>query len=113
MIAGPQRGISFIATNVPGAQVPLYLAGQRMREFVGLVPLAGTFGYGVGIVSYNQNLFFGLMAEPRMMPDVDFMKSCIAAAFEELKGAAQSAMPAEERQAQAAEQVLKRDSAVA
>jgi hypothetical protein len=113
MIAGPQMGISFIATNVPGAQVPLYLAGQRMREFVGLVPLAGTFGYGVAIVSYNQNLFFGLMAEPRMMPDVDFMKSCIAAAFEELKGAAQSATPAEERQAQAAEQVLKRDSAVA
>jgi len=113
MIAGPQMGISFIATNVPGAQVPLYVAGQRMREFVGLVPLAGTFGYGVAIVSYNQNLFFGLMAEPRMMPDVDFMKSCIAAAFEELKGAAQSAMPGEERQAQAAEQVLKRDSAVA
>jgi diacylglycerol O-acyltransferase len=113
MIAGPPMGINFIATNVPGAQVPMYLAGHRMLDFVGLVPLAGTLGYGVAIVSYNQNLFFGLMAEPRMMPDVEFMKSCIAGAFEELETAAKKAMPTEERSIQAAEQVLKRDSAVA
>jgi diacylglycerol O-acyltransferase / wax synthase len=113
MIAGPPMGVNFIATNVPGAQVPMYLAGRRMLDFVGLVPLAGTFGYGVAIVSYNQRLFFGLMAEPRMMPDVEFMKSCIAEAFEELKTAAEKIMPAEERLIQAAEQVVKRDSAVA
>ncbi len=113
MIAGPPIGVNFIATNVPGAQVPMYLAGRRMLDFVGLVPLAGTFGYGVAIVSYNQSLFFGLMAEPRMMPDVEFMKSCIAGAFEELKTAAEKIMPAEERLIQAAEQVVKRDSAVA
>jgi hypothetical protein len=84
-----------------------------MLDFVGLVPLAGTLGYGVAIVSYNQNLFFGLMAEPRMMPDVEFMKSCIAGAFQELKGAAQKIMPPEERLIRAAEQVVKRDSVVA
>jgi diacylglycerol O-acyltransferase len=113
MIAGPPMGINFIATNVPGAQVPMYLAGRRMLDYVGLVPLASTLGYGVAIVSYNQRLFFGLMAEPRMMPDVEFMKSCIAEAFEELKIAAQNAMPAEERLIQVAEQVKKRESAVA
>lgn len=113
MLAGPPMGINFVATNVPGAQVPMYLAGRRMLDFVGLVPLAGTLGYGVAIVSYNQGLFFGLIAEPRMMPDVDFMKSCIADAFEELKTAARGAMSAEERSMQAAEQVVKHDSAVA
>jgi diacylglycerol O-acyltransferase len=113
MIAGPSMGINFIATNVPGAQVPMYLAGRRMLEFVGLVPLAGTLGYGVAIVSYNQNLFFGAVAEPRLMPDVEFMKSCIAGAFEELKAAAQRVMPADEQSIPAVEQVLKRDSAVA
>ena len=108
--ASPTAGV---ATNVPGAQVPMYLAGHRMLDFVGLVPLAGTLGYGVAIVSYNQGLFFGLIAEPRMMPDVDFMKSCIADAFEELKTAARGAMSAEERSMQTAEQGVKRDSAVA
>ena len=113
MIAGPPIAINFIATNVPGAQVPLYLAGRRMLEFMGLVPLAGTLGYGVAIVSYNQSLYFGAVAEPRLMPDVDFMKSCIAGAFEELKAAAQRVMPGEEQSIQTDEQVLKRDSAVA
>jgi len=113
MIAGPSMGINFIATNVPGAQVPMYLAGRRMLEFIGLVPLAGTLGYGVAIVSYNQNLFFGAVAEPLLMPDVEFMKSCIAGAFEELKAAAQRVMPADEQSIPAVEQVLKRDSAVA
>ncbi len=113
MIAGPPMGINFIATNVPGAQVPMYLAGHRMLDFVGLVPLAGTLGYGVAIVSYNQNLFFGLMAEPQMMPDVEFMKSCIADAFEELKAAVQRVMSAQEQLIKAAGQVLKRDSALA
>jgi diacylglycerol O-acyltransferase / wax synthase len=89
MIGAPPMGINFIATNVPGAQVPMYRTGHRMLDFVGLVPLAGTLGYGVAIVSYNQRLFFGLMADPQMMPDVHFMKSCIAGAFEELKIMAQ------------------------
>ena len=66
ILAGPSMGINFIATNVPGAQVPMYLAGRRMLEFIGLVPLAGSLGYGVAILSYNQNLFFGLMVEPRV-----------------------------------------------
>jgi diacylglycerol O-acyltransferase / wax synthase len=70
IVAGPQMGINFIATNVPGAQVPMYLAGHRLLDFVGLVPLAGTLGYGVAILSYNQSLYFGLMVEPRLMPDV-------------------------------------------
>jgi diacylglycerol O-acyltransferase / wax synthase len=113
MIAGPPMGVNFIATNVPGAQVPLYLAGHRMLEFIGLVPLAGTLGYGVAIVSYNQSLYFGAVAEPRLMPDVEFMKSCIAGAFEDLKAAAQRAISGEEQSTQTVEQLLKRDSAMA
>jgi diacylglycerol O-acyltransferase len=113
MIAGPPMGVNFIATNVPGAQVPLYLAGHRMLEFIGLVPLAGTLGYGVAIVSYNQSLYFGAVAEPRLMPDVEFMKSCIAGAFADLKAAAQRAISGEEQSTQTVEQLLKRDSAMA
>ncbi|HVB78370.1 MAG TPA: wax ester/triacylglycerol synthase family O-acyltransferase [Candidatus Binataceae bacterium] len=113
MIVGPPMGINFVATNVPGAQVPMYLAGRRMLDFIGLVPLAGTLGYGVAIVSYNQSLFFATVAEPRLMPDVEFMKSCIAGAFEDLRAAAQSVMPVEERLIRTLGQALKRDSAVA
>jgi hypothetical protein len=113
MLAGPPMGVNFIATNVPGAQVPMYLAGRKMLDFIGLVPLAGTFGYGVAIMSYNQSLFFGTVAEPRLMPDVEFMKSCIAGAFEELKAAALGVIAAADQSAKAAEQPSERDSPTA
>ena len=86
--AAPPPGMNFIATNVPGSQVPLYLHGHRMVDYIGLLPLGGNLGFGVPIVSYNQDLYFTMMAEPNLMPDPDRMKSLVEAVFEELKRAA-------------------------
>ena len=86
--AAPAPGINFIATNVPGSQVPLYLRGHRMVDYVGLLPLGANLGFGVPIISYNQNLYFTMMAEPNLMPDPDRMKSLVEQVFEELKRAA-------------------------
>jgi len=77
-------GISFVATNVPGAKVPVYLAGHQMIDTVGIIPLTATLGYGVAILSYNSNLYIGLTAEPNLMPDVGFMKSRIKEVLREL-----------------------------
>lgn len=88
MIALPAPGINFIATNVPGAQVPLYLAGRRMVDMIGCVPLCANLGYNVAIVSYNQSVVFGMMAEPRVMPDVELMRDFAAEVFAELMAAA-------------------------
>jgi hypothetical protein len=46
MFTLPPLGINFIATNVPGAQIPMYLAGRRMTSMIGCVPLAANIGYG-------------------------------------------------------------------
>jgi hypothetical protein len=81
----PAAGINFIATNVPGVMVPQYLCGNLCLDMVPLVPLGATLGYGVAILSYNQNLYFGLMAEPRMMPDVALMRAFVDETFAELR----------------------------
>ena len=86
----PASGINFVATNVPGVQVPQYWCGHRCLDQIGLVPLGGNLGYGVAILSYNQNLYLGMIAEARMMPDVELMKSYVSEAFEELKIAVQA-----------------------
>jgi diacylglycerol O-acyltransferase / wax synthase len=86
--AAPAPGVNFIATNVPGSRVPLYLAGHRMVDYVGLLPLGGNLGFGVPIISYNQNLYLTMMAEPNLMPDPDRMKLLVEEVFEELKRAA-------------------------
>lgn len=81
----PAMGINFIATNVPGVQVQQYINGHVCLDMVPLVPLAATMGYGVAILSYYRSLYFGLMAEPRVMPDVALMKAFVDDAFAELK----------------------------
>jgi diacylglycerol O-acyltransferase / wax synthase len=88
--ARPARnfGVSFIATNVPGAQDPLYLLGRRCLDQVGMIPLGGNLGYGVAILSYNQNLYLTMTSEPRLMPDVELMKSYVDQVYAELASAA-------------------------
>ena len=95
MMRLPALGMNFIATNVPGVQVPLYMCGHRMVEYAGLLPLAANVGYGVAITSYNQELYFGLMCEPNVLPDVELMKLYIEQVFQELKLAAARTKPAE------------------
>jgi diacylglycerol O-acyltransferase len=91
MFTLPPPGVNFLATNVPGAQVPLFLAGRKMIEMVGLMPLGASLGYNVAIVSYNQTLVFAMMAEPHLMPDVDLMQAFAAEVFIELMAAAKGA----------------------
>jgi hypothetical protein len=81
----PAVGINFIATNVPGVQVPQYVNGHVCLDMVPLVPLGATMGYAVAILSYYRSLYFGLMADPRVMPDVALMKAFVDDAFAELK----------------------------
>src|ERR1700687_4152231 len=81
----PAFGINFIATNVPGVQVPQYINDHVCLDMVPLIPLAATMGYSVAILSYYRSLYFGMMAEPRVMPDVALMKVFVDDAFAELK----------------------------
>jgi diacylglycerol O-acyltransferase / wax synthase len=99
VIALPPPVINFIATNVPGAQVPLFLSGHKMLEMVPLVPLGANLGYNVAIVSYNQTLCFGMMAEPHLMPDLDLMQAFATEVFIELMAAAKVATDTSRSQA--------------
>jgi len=87
----PTLGINFIATNVPGVQVPQYLLGHKCLEQVPLVPCGATLGYNVAILSYNSTLCFGMSADPNLMPDVSLMKFFVDEVFAELKDRAQTA----------------------
>jgi diacylglycerol O-acyltransferase len=101
----PAFGINFIATNVPGVQVPQYINGHVCLDMIPLVPLGATMGYAVAILSYYRSLYFGLMADPRVMPDVALMKAFVDDAFAELK------RRCAEKSAEKAEQEPERKSA--
>ena len=44
----------------------MYLAGVEMRDIMFWVPQNGTIGMGISILSYNEQVFFGLMADRRL-----------------------------------------------
>ena len=54
------RKATAVATNVPGPQMPLYLAGCEVREMMFWVPQNGTIGMGLSILSYNGRVHFGI-----------------------------------------------------
>jgi WS/DGAT/MGAT family acyltransferase len=89
LMAPPFPMFNFIATNVRGPQLSAYLAGHLMLDYVGMIPLGAYMGCGVVISTYNRNLYIALMAEPKLMPDVELMKAFVDDAFEELRLAAE------------------------
>ena len=56
-------------SNVPGPQVPLYLAGSQLDQIMFWVPQSGDIGVGVSILSYNGGVQFGLVIDNAIASD--------------------------------------------
>jgi diacylglycerol O-acyltransferase len=84
----PQHSIATVATNVPGPQQPLYLAGREMLEYLPFVPIAPGVRVGIAIVSYNGRLAFGITGDFDTAPDIDVVAHGIEDAIAELVGRA-------------------------
>src|SRR3546814_18322746 len=59
------RGTNLFISNVPGAQVPLYLAGAQLVQQHGMAPLANNMGLFVATPSYNGRIAFSIVCERR------------------------------------------------
>ena len=82
-----RRMFNLMITNVPGPQVPLYVAGSRLRESFSVVPLARGHALSVGITSYDGRVFVALNADRDVVGDVDVLADLIEQQVEELVAA--------------------------
>ena len=80
----PNMGVNLVCTNVPGLQVPQYMCGAEVTDTIGLLVLTGNVGLSLTILSYNKQLFFNFISEPRLMPDLEVLVEHAATVFEEL-----------------------------
>ena len=80
----PNPGINFVCTNVPGVQVPQYFCGAELTDQIGLLVLTGNTGFSVTILSYNKQLFFNFICEPRLLPDLDVLVGAADDVFQDL-----------------------------
>jgi WS/DGAT/MGAT family acyltransferase len=78
------RKASAVATNVPGPQQPLFLAGVRVSELMFWVPQTGSIALGISILSYNGNVHFGVIGDHKRVRDPDAIVQRFAGEFEKL-----------------------------
>jgi hypothetical protein len=84
----PNTLLNTVSTNVPGPQIPLFLAGRRLIGWYPLLPLAGDVGLCNAILTYDQRLTIGVTTDPKLVPDVWLYVECLKASFAELVDAA-------------------------
>ncbi|MDP9115950.1 MAG: wax ester/triacylglycerol synthase family O-acyltransferase [Actinomycetota bacterium] len=64
---------NLVISNVPGPQVPLYLAGARLVANYPISVITDGMGLNITVRSYCGHLDFGLIADRSQMPDVQLL----------------------------------------
>ncbi len=73
-----------IISNVPGPQIPLFLAGGRVTSYYPVSAVAHGLALNITIVSYDGSLDFGLVAAKKAMPGLRAFTRHLLAAHAEL-----------------------------
>ncbi|MCB1016620.1 MAG: DUF1298 domain-containing protein [Acidimicrobiales bacterium] len=77
------KGIDFTASNVPGAPVPLYLAGAEFLGQFAFGPMAGA-ACNITLLSYCNDLNIGFNTDPAAVADPDVLMDCMRESFDEI-----------------------------
>jgi diacylglycerol O-acyltransferase / wax synthase len=78
---------NLIISNVPGPNVPLYYAGNRLISYYPLSAITDGQGLNITVMSYGGQLHFGLIADRDLVPDVDRLAGYIAEELDVLTAA--------------------------
>ena len=81
----PQRGIVTLATNVPGPRRQLQMMGNKVARLLPIPPIALRLRTGVAVLSYADDLVFGITADYNAGADVDELANGIETAVTRLE----------------------------
>ena len=81
----PQRGIVTLATNVPGPRRQLEMMGRTVARLLPIPPIALRLRTGVAVLSYADDLVFGITADYGAGADVDELADGIKIAVARLE----------------------------
>jgi diacylglycerol O-acyltransferase len=76
---------NLVISNVPGAQIPLYLAGARLMANYPVSVITDGMGLNITVMSYDGHMDFGIVADRDQMPDVWCLMEWLEESLEELK----------------------------
>lgn len=75
----PQRGVVTVATNVPGPRRRMRVMGREVVRVVPIPPIALQLRTGIAILSYADDLIFGIIGDFDAAADVDELAAGIEA----------------------------------
>ncbi len=78
------RKASLVISNVPGPQHPMHFAGARIAQQLFWVPQAGRLGLGVSLLSYDNRVNFGVIADRNVLADPASLVQKFGEEFERL-----------------------------
>ena len=76
---------NLVISNVPGPQVPIYLAGARVLANCPTSIVVHGLALNITVQSFDAHMDFGLMADAQAMPDVKALALALDAALIELR----------------------------
>ena len=82
-IGGMLKHIDFLASNVPGIRVPLYLTGAKVERWYGFGPTIGA-ALNVTLMSYCGTCYVGVNIDTGAVPDHDVLMDCLRDGFDEV-----------------------------
>jgi len=96
-VGGILKHADFVASNVPGTPIPIYVAGAKVTGFFAFGPTIGT-ALNTTLLSYAGCCHIGVNIDTAAVPDPDLMLACLSEGFAEITDVA-AAVPAAERPA--------------
>jgi WS/DGAT/MGAT family acyltransferase len=102
ILLGPTAAINFstrlfnlLVTNFPGPQVPFYVLGRQLTAVHPVGFLARNHALAIAILSYDGQVGFGVLSDPRSLPDAELISTHLADSVAELSARAPIASPAD------------------
>jgi diacylglycerol O-acyltransferase len=77
------KHVDLVASNVPGFDQPVYVAGARLQRFIPFGPTLGAAA-NVVLMSYLDHCDIGLTTDMGAVEDPEVLRECLVESFDEL-----------------------------
>ena len=77
------KHMDFTTSNVPGAPIPVYVAGAKLEQMFPFGPLAGV-ALNVTLISNMDECCIGVNSDMAAVPDPEVLLECLQESFEAL-----------------------------
>jgi len=76
-------GANLVVSNIRGSPLPMYIAGARMEKMYPMSILTAGMGINITCISYMDDMDYGIIVDPELVPRYDVITAGLQAALAE------------------------------